>query len=236
MNEEKIETESSINVVIDYTQKVNLIRFLGNNLLPSSLSIRAEVVPSEEAQEIDFDVTFAKIKFWFDTIVSRSVVFCRANETAINMMISEEGRPKIANHMMITPFEPNDEHLACIFQSKMTALSGGTVNFGCVRIKTDANGLVFTYVGDWHDDLPEMKDWFETKPYYFESPWWTRDDVSTIDMTVGDIDPQVPPAWAFKLDFIGDSIRPKADDAIKESVIIKGTFLPKVIDGGQPDE
>lgn len=234
MSEVDDAADTGINVVIDFTQKVSLIRYLGNSLLPSSLSIRAEVIPSDTAQEIDFDVTFAKIKFWFETIVARSVVFCRTNETAIGMMISEEGRPKIANHMMITPFEPSDEHLACIFQSKMSALSGGTIDFGYVRIKTDSTGLVFTYVGNWQDDLPVMEDWFSTKPYYFDTPWWTRDDVSTIDMTVGEIDPLVPPAWAFKLDFIDESIRPKTDE--NPTVIIKGAFQPKIIDGGETDE
>lgn len=229
-------TESgSINVVIDYTQKVSLVRFLGDNLMPAKLSIRAEVVPSEYTQEIDFDVAFSKIKFWFETIVSRSVIFSRTNKTAIEMMVDNEGRPRIANHMMITPFEPNDEHLASLFQAKMTALSGGSINFGCIRIKTDSNGLVFTYVGDWEDDLPEMKDWYSIKPYYFETPWWTRDDVSTVDMIIGDIEPEVIPAWAFKLDFIEDSIRPKKDENA-ESVVIKGRFHPKIIDGGQKDE
>jgi hypothetical protein len=229
--------DSSINVVIDYTQKVTLIRFLGNHLLPAYMSIRAEVIPSEYTKEIDFDVTFAKIKFWFDTIVARSVVFCRTNKAAIDMIMKENEQPNIANHIMITPYEPNDEHLASLFQSKMTALSGGTINFGCVRIKTDSNGLVFTYVGDWEEDLPKMEDWFATKQYYFDAPWWTRDDVSTLDMTVGEIDPTVLPAWAFNLNFIEESIRPKRDvKEDEESVVIKGTFQPKIIDGGQTDE
>lgn len=226
--------DPGINVVIDFTQKVSLVRFLGNALLPSSIAIRAEVIPSELAEEIDFDVTVAKIKFWFETIVSRSVVFCRTNETAIGMMIGEEGRSKISNHMMITPYEPTDEHLACLFQSKMSALSGGSIDFGYIRIRTDSSGLVFTYVGEWEDDLPNMENWFSTKPYYFETPWWTRDDVSTIDMTIGEIDPAEPPAWAFKLDFIEDSIRPKSDD--NPTVVIKGAFQPKIIDGGETEE
>ena len=229
--------ETSVNVVIDFTQKVSFIRFLGNNLLPAFITMRAEVVPSETTKEIDFDVAFAKIKFWFETIVSRSVAFCRTNQTAIDMITDADGRPKITNHMMITPYEPTDEHLASLFQSKMTALSGGTVDFGSIRVKSKSSGLVFTYVGDWEEDLPTMDNWFTTKPYYFDAPWWTRDDVSTIDMTVGDIDSSTIPAWAFNLDFIENSIRPKNEgEAAEDSVVIKGAFSPKIIDGCQEDE
>ena len=204
-------------------------------MIPCHLTIRAEVLPSEEAEEIDFDITFGKIKFWFETIVSRSVVFCRSNKTAIDMMLQDGNRPRMMNHMMITPFEPTDEHLAVLFQSKMEALSEGKINFGCIRVESDSShGLVFTYVGDWKKDLPEMKDWFSTTPYYFETPWWTRDDVSTIDMIVGDIDVDIIPPWAFKLDFIKTSMRPNVENT--ESVVIKGAFRPKVIDGGRNDD
>lgn len=229
--------ENGITVLIDFTQKVNVVRFLGNELQPVQLTIKAEVLPNPEMEEIDFDVAFAKIKFWFETIVSRSVICSRTNAMAFGMLLdAETGRPRLTNHLMFTPFEPREEHLGMLFQSKMAALSGGTIMFGCVRVQSNVSGgLVFTYVGDSDEDLPEMKDWFSSKPYYFETPWWTRDDASTIDMMIGD-DVSTPPSWAFKLDFIENSIRPKApkEEKSQEDVVIK--FKPKVIDGGKDKE
>jgi hypothetical protein len=237
-DDDDVTDDDGVNVLIDFTQRVSLIRMLGNALAPARLTIKAEVLPSPEARDIDFDISFAKIKFWFDTIVTRSIVFCRNNTTAFAMFTEPDGKSRIINHLMISPHEPTDEHLGAVFQSKMTALSGGTMNFGVVRVNSESqSGLVWSYVGDWHDDLPTMANWFNQKPYYFDSPWWTRGDVSTIDMIAkGVTDFSEPPPWAFNLDFIESAIRPAQsdDDEISseplENVVIRGAFRPKLID------
>ena len=240
MNEtiEDEQYEDGITVVIDYSQKVNIVRFIGNELQPAQITIKAEVMPNPESKEIDFDVAFAKIKFWFDNVVSRSVVCSRTNATALKMLIdAESGAPMLINRLMFTPYEPRDEHLGVLFQAKMEALSSGSFHFGCVQVQSGGNGLMFTYVGEWQRDLPEMAEWFSATPYYFEQPWWARDDASTIDMMIGD-DTSVPPPWAFTLDFIESSLRPQtpAEQTEKppEEVVIK--FKPKVIDGGKDKE
>lgn len=236
--------DDGINVLIDYTQTVSLVRMVGNALTPARLVIKAEVLPSMNAGEIDFDVSFAKIKFWFETVVSRTIVFCRANTLALNMFTDKDGKSQIVNHLMISPHEPTDEHLGALFQAKMTALSNNTMNFGAVRVNSDSSsGLVWSYVGDWEEDLPTMSDWFDTKPYYFDKPWWCRADISTLDMIpAGASDFSTPPPWAFGLEFIEQAIRPTAADKddgpeSPENVVIRGAFRPRVIDGdaeGQP--
>jgi hypothetical protein len=232
------DADDGVNVIIDFTQKVSFVRMMGNVLTPTRLTIKAEVLPSPNAKDIDFDISFAKIKFWFETVVSRTVVFCRNNTTALGMFIDDEGRSVVINHLMISPNEPTDEHLGALFQSKMQALSGGTMAFGLMRINSESqSGLVWSYVGDWEDDLPKMADWFQTKPYYFDIPWWARNDTSTIDMIgQGVTDFSHPPAWAYNLDFIADAIRPRPDaiapSETPENVVIRGAFHPTVIEGG----
>jgi hypothetical protein len=167
-------------------------------------------------------------------VVSRCVVFARSNITAMNMLFDDQGKPKVANHLMVTPFEPTDEHLAVLFQSKMGALSNGTIEFGGIRVEADDAGLVFTYVGNWRDDLPCMDDWFNVKPYYFDMPWWQRNDASTLDLIAEDADLTQPPAWAYKLDFIENAIRPPGEKAA-ENVVVRGAFRPKVISGGKDE-
>jgi hypothetical protein len=228
--------EDSVNVTIDFCHRVNLIRYLGNTMAPIRLNMRAEVFPSETAEEIDFDVTFSKIKFWLETVISRSIVFCRTNTTAMEMLLSETGKPKVVNHLMVTPFEPTDEHIAVLLQSKMGAFAKGAIEFGCIRVESEDGGLVFTYVGDWQDDLPKMDDWFAVKPYYFPVPWWERDDASTMDMIAVDADINQLPAWAYRLDFIDAAIRPAAPVKPVDEVVIRGAFRPKVIVGGSNDE
>lgn len=229
--------EESVSVQIDFKQTVNLVRFVGGGILPTKFTIHAEVIPTEAVDD-DFDVAFTKIKFWFDTIVSRSVVFCISNQDALDMLI-KDGVPRMANHLVMTPSEPTDEHLATLFQSKMQALSDNKFIFGQIKMKSDiSNGLIFTYVGSWEDDLPKMADWFSTTPYYFDTPWWTRNDVSSIDMIIGEYNPDKIPAWATKMDFIKSSMHSENETTApeKESIIIKGSFRPKIINGEKNED
>jgi len=227
--------EETVNVTIDFSHRISMIRYLGNSMAPVRLKMRAEVFPSETAAEIDFDITFGKIKFWFETVVARSIVFCRTNSTAMEMLLTDMGKPKVVNHLMVTPFEPTDEHLAVLFQSKMGAFAKGLIEFGCVRVEAEEGGLVFTYVGDWRDDLPSMEKWFNVKPYYFDTPWWQRDDASTLDVIAENADLSSVPSWAYRLDFIDAAIRPKIEKA-PDNVVIRGVFRPKIITGGEDDE
>jgi hypothetical protein len=223
-------------VAIDFTHTINLIRYIDSTLSSTRFQLRADLVPVEDLEDIDFDIVFAKIKFWLDTIVSRCIAFSCRNETAFEMLLGEGGEPRLSNHLMITPEEPQDDHLAVLLQSKLTALAGGKMQFGCIRIESDSpSGLTFTYVGDWQDDLPPMQDWFSKRPYYFDQPWWTRDDVSTLDIVpVDDADFSQRPIWAMTLDFIENSIRPPISEKKAEQVDVpvKGNFKPKIINGG----
>lgn len=230
------------NVVIDFSQQVSLIRVIGNSLVPSKLNLKAEVIPHEDADEVDFEIAFSKIRFWFETIVSRAVVFSSLNKQAKTMFYDGEGKPQLMNYMMIAPHEPTDEHLAALFQAKMSALSSGKMIFGAVRIISEpSNGLIWSYIGNWEDDLPTMENWFNEDPYYFDQPWWARDDGSTLDVMIKGADVSKRPAWAMKLDFIERAIRPEmddeeavateaADEEPAEDVLIQGVFRPKIID------
>jgi len=226
-------------ISLDYTQKMSFVRYLDNTLIPARFTVRADVMPTEGVDDLDIDISFAKIKFWCETIVSRSIVFSRNNLMALDMLLDADGKPRLTNNLMITPDEPNDDHFAAVLQSKMTALAKGKIVFGCVRIENDSpSGLVFTYLGDWQDDLPVMADWFTTQPYYFSVPWWVRDDASTLDLiAAGDqIDVSKPPPWAFSLDFIEDAVRPLYPEKPIEQAVIRGAFRPKVINGGQDEK
>lgn len=224
--------EDDVNVIIDFSHKIHVIRYLGDIMLPARLKLRAEVFASETAQEIDFDITFAKIKFWLEMVVSRAVIFSRTNLTAMSMLVNENGQPRVSNPLMVTPYEPTDEHLAVLLQAKMAALSGGTIEFGGVRVAPEDGGLVFTYVGSWRDDLPTMDDWFDVKPYYFELPWWRRDDASSVDVMADGADVSELPAWAYKIDFIEKALRPKNNEPAD---VVKGAFRPKIISGGRDE-
>src|SRR6478672_10761001 len=93
--------EDEVNVVIDFTHSLSLIRYINSMMVPVRLTIRAGVYPSETAEEINFDLTFAKIKYWFGVTVSDSIAFCRSNPLAVGMLLTNDGKQRLHNHLMI---------------------------------------------------------------------------------------------------------------------------------------
>jgi hypothetical protein len=228
-------------VMLDFVQDVMLIRVFGKSVIPVSLRIKAELLPVSDDDEIPMDVIVAKLKFWFDAVVARCICVARSDTVGRTLFTDEAGQIKVNNNLMLTPFEPTDEHLAMIFQAKITALANYELMVGYVRINTIAEaGLVTTYLGNWMDDLPDMEAWFNVKPYFFDVPWWARNDISTIDMIPdGTVDFTLRPKWAITLDFIDAAMTPHhAEGALLDmpDTIIRKNFRPTIVEDDQRED
>lgn len=218
-------------VLIDFEFEVKLVRMVENVLLPSKLAVRVNVIPSDESTDEDIEAAFTKIKFWMDNLVGRSVAFARNNAAAVAMVIGADGNNRTGNMLMVTPDDPSDEHLAVLFQAKMSALAAGALEFGAVTVKSDnVTGLIFTFTDDAQSILPPMSEWIGDRSY-FERPWWFRDDASTLDVVPPpEADLSKPPAWAYSLDFLNSIAK-----APTSGVVLRPNFKPTVIDGGKKD-
>lgn len=214
--------------------QLKLIRVLDDTLVPSTIKFKAEfIATASENSELDF--AFRKIDFWLTNIADHSVVFGHDNEEAIAMFINEaEGKRRVGNVMMLTPTDPDDQHLAAVLQAKLQALSGQSIGWGPIEIASDNDmGFKFTFVGDSTAVLPKMKDWVGAHTY-FDQPWWDRDDGSTLDiLPPEDADLSVKPEWAISLDFLKE---PEVPSALTGGKIVRPEFRPKVIDGGKKEE
>jgi len=230
MNEEDDDDEGGADVMISFEQEITMVRLMEDHFLPSQISIKAQIYPLKGSNDQDLEIAFQKVSFWLDNVVSRCIAFKRSNEAAQKMLISE-GKNNSSNMLMLTPEEPTDEMMAILFQAKMTALSEHKIAFGSVEIKSNNwTGLRFTFLGDASESLPNMDEWVGS-PNYFDEPWWNRDDASTLDVVIdSSTDTTTKPAWAYKLDFIANAIRPAHE------TIARPIFKPKIIDGGKKDD
>lgn len=229
MTDDEDHDEHEPQIFVNYRTEVKIIRLIESAFIPSWIEIRAEVHPNEDAESEDLDLAFAKIRYWYEEIVSRSISTCYINEEGLTMLVDPAtGRNRSANILMLTPDEPSDEHLAVLFQSKMNALSNGAVMFGPTEIRSDNTmGLAFTFFGEGQQVLPTLQDWMGERNW-FDRPWWERDDGSMIDlMPPEDADLSVIPSWAMNLDHVG---RPKAASG---AVVLRPDFRPTIIDGGK---
>lgn len=212
---------------VSFSGDFKIVRVIDNTFVPSHISFKCDILPSEEAAELDLHKAMTKIRYWLDNIVSKSVMFCSSNTAALSMLI-ENGKNRSGNVLMITPFEPTDEMLACILQSKMTALAAGDAEFDAVEVTSDNYlGLSFMFTGTASLMLPTIEEWIGPR-HYFDKPWWARNDASTLDVVpVPDADLAKTPDWAFSLDDLDD---PKP----KTGIVVRPEFKPTIIDGGKP--
>jgi hypothetical protein len=228
------EDDLSPEIYTHFVFSIKVVRVMENIIVPSTLRFKMEFIPMEEAEDGDIDFAFTKMRYWLDNVINKSIVFSHDNTSALSMFIDEEnGNVRIANILVLTPDEPNDQHLAALFQSKLQAIAGATMAFGPVEVKSDNQlGLQFTFVGDSSAVLPKMSEWVGERSY-FDKPWWERNDGSTLDiLPTEDADLSDKPAWAFTFDFLEKHKK----ETKPTGVIVRPEFRPKVIDGGKSKE
>lgn len=228
MNEYDGEEEESL--FINFHCETRLTRVVDNVIIPTKLSLRADVEPDENADEADLSHALAKIRYFFDQIVIRSIAFSADNAQALDMFVGKNGMNRTGNLLMTVPGEPNDEVLATVFQAKMNALANGAILFSFLEVKSDnLAGLSFMFVGDARNVLPPMEDWIGERSY-FDKPWWSRNDASTLDtIPVEGADLSVKPSWAYSLDNLAG---PKQESGI----VVRPAFQPTVLSGGKDDK
>jgi hypothetical protein len=223
--------DGGVNMLISFEQSFTMIRVIENHFLSSTFNIKAEVLGVDDSSEQDFEVAFAKVRFWLENIASRCIAFSRRNDAALKILISDDGKNNTDNLLWLSPEEPTDETIAVLLQAKMTALAEGKLIFGCIEVKSNnINGLRFTFVGNCNEILPSMEEWVGTYNY-FDKPWWHRDDASTLDVVVDETaDLSKKPTWAYKLDFISKAFKPARE------TVFRPEFKPTIIDGGKKDD
>ena len=231
MTEDGEVDDEDAHILIDFKQQVTFIRLIDNVFVPSVIDLNAELLPTVSLDDDEFEIALTKVRFWLETVASRCIVFARGNESALTMLLDDEGRNRCGNLFMLTPYAPLDDHIAALFQAKLTALSNNAIVFGAVEVRSsNMSGLAFRFIGNAEDVMPSMEDWIGDRSY-FDDPWWMRDDASTLDVIppVG-ADLSKKPSWAYKLDFLGQAIRPTQD------VVLHHDFRPTVINGGKIDD
>lgn len=219
---------------ITYDIDVRVIRLIQNVLVPTDLSLTAHIDRGETATDAEIELAISKIRYWFDNVVSKTIAFGRDNTTAFDMLLDDDGTPRIGNIFMMVPDDPRDELLGALFQCKMNALANGALVVEAIDIRSDnLDGLSFSLLGDHAVYLPAtMEEWLGA-PSYFDVPWWLRNDASTLDVYLSeDSDKTKKPAWAFSLDFL-DKTKKAAPGA--EAAVVRPSFQPQVIKGGKDD-
>lgn len=210
-----------------YSFKASFCRVVSDALLPTRMKIRVGIEIIDE-EELEYALT--RINHWVEHFLSRVIAVGCQDTNAFEMLLDEDGHPRLDNPIMVTPQPPTDAHLMVLFQAKIEALAEGAFLISSVDGESNnASGLTVTYLGDTQSALPEMSDWL-AGPSWFTTPWWNRCDVSMIDIVAGEeADLSIRPAWASNFDFL------KETEVVPAQIII-GDFEPKLVKDDDKDK
>lgn len=216
------------------TFKFKSVRVFDDIINPGFYSLKTEVAIKPGCSEQDLSIALEKIHFWFEHIMSSSIMFAQDNTYAARIVLDDEGRVIGGNYPMVFPEDPTEDLMAIVFLSKLNALGGGKIMFISVELSSDTReNLTCGFAGDPDDYLPTIDEWVGER-HYHTVPWWGRNDGSTFDMNPGpEADLSANPCFGFDMTVIEKQILKEESDA---AIIIRPEFKPRVIHGGNHED
>ncbi len=218
---------NSDHFVITFEKKVNVIRCLDSTLYPSTIDVSTEFQVVSEIDDSKLALIIGKLDYFFDYILENTVMISDDDESLKSVYIGENGYIKGYNNILLTPGDPVDALLAVVLQAKMTAISENCLEFVSVKVgSTNSKGLSTTFLGLGHDHLPSNEDWIGSKSW-FNTPWWDRNDATTMDATKSDNCDLLTAPFYRNFDFVDEIIQ---DMESGTEVIELANFKPTLVD------
>jgi len=123
------------------------------------------------------NAAFLKIKFFIESVIHQSVFTWPGAK--INMT-------NIDNKVVMLPHPPANDVIAMALHSKLNAIVSEFIDIVSVKVGSKVRDPIISYT---HADivypvLPKLKDWVKSDDYYYDAPWWGRNDSDTEDYKV----------------------------------------------------
>ena len=123
------------------------------------------------------NAAFLKIKFFIESVIHQSVFTWPGAK--INMT-------NIDNKVVMLPHPPANDVIAMALHSKLNAIVSEFIDIVSVKVGSKVRDPIISYT---HADtvypvLPKLKDWVKSDDYYYDAPWWGRNDSDTEDYEV----------------------------------------------------
>jgi len=123
------------------------------------------------------NAAFLKIKFFIESVIHQCVLTHPGAK--INMA-------NITNKVVMLPHPPANDVIAMVLHSKLNAIVSEYIEIIKVTVGSKVRDPVisYTHAETVYPVLPELKDWVKSDDYYYDSPWWGRNDTDTQDFEV----------------------------------------------------
>lgn len=213
---------------LTYEKKVNVIRCIDTSLFPSDLSVKLQFQIINNFDDYYLAVLIGKIDYFFDFVVSNSIILDKDNTEMCGILLDADGFPTSDNNVILTPGDPSDALLSILFQTKITSFTNNFLDIFSIEVSSSNTiGISTKFLGNGIEHLPTNDDWFGSESWY-DFPWWARNDASTMDaINYHTTDFEVPP---FMKSF--DEIEEMLSDIDKPNAVIVDfeQFKPRLVD------
>lgn len=208
-----------------------IIRLIGNRLEASFCDLDLDISINNKNSKNTAPIRMKAIKMWIESFVDGCVCYDATTDIDIGML------SEVSNHIMMCHDEPHDHILLQLLHTKLSTIGGDEIIITASSLSSDTGeGFSCRVSGSIGECLPSMKEWIGDKNYH-QSPWWYRDDSSTIDLIPGDDadlgDIPVLGEDMFSIIQSMDVSALKDDSNTKNaetSEIIKPVFKPRIIE------
>tara|TARA_B110001454_G_scaffold212987_1_gene230484 strand:- start:474 stop:1136 length:663 start_codon:yes stop_codon:yes gene_type:complete len=123
------------------------------------------------------NAAFLKIKFFIESVIHQSVFTWPGAK--INMT-------NIDNKVVMLPHPPANDVIAMALHSKLNAIVNEYIEVVSVKVGSKVRDPIisYTHADSIYPVLPKLKDWVKSEDYYYDAPWWGRNDTDTQDFEV----------------------------------------------------
>jgi hypothetical protein len=123
------------------------------------------------------NAAFLKIKFFIESVIHQSVL--THPSAKINMT-------NIDNKVVMLPHAPANDVIAMALHSKLNAIVSEYIEIVSVKVGSKVRDPVisYTHADSIYPALPDLKDWVKSDDYYYDAPWWGRNDSDTEDYEI----------------------------------------------------
>ena len=147
--------------------KVNLMRFIENQIVPSFVELELQLEFDEPTAE-EVTETISGIDLFIKSILASGIMFKFNNETAHNYFFPNGEEIELGNIPISTPDEPTDEIVIKILYRKLNAILPDTASIELIRMHNfDDVETIMVYDGEF-TEFPSAKNMAGPFSYYEE--------------------------------------------------------------------
>ena len=178
MSNVNLEKTMDFNVML-FDDDTNRIEILQGSLLFTMITPAHEDSESEiNEARILHSINFAKCLTFLESMLDHSVVISHKCSSALYTTLAQ-----YHNNIVTLP-EVTESMLLAALHCKLNTICGDRTHVDFVKLTDIKQAMSYSYVQEYPEPYPELPesqaDWLGDLPYW-DTPWWYRNDITTVD-------------------------------------------------------